>query len=428
LITARDMAGQMAIPAAAYAPSARSYAMPAAVPFRERLLLVVLFITVLLSSVAFIEPSPHDVMMGMLGIAGLAAGIRFPRTLLLPFILLLAWNVAGLMSVLQVPGEEKTIQYAATSVYLAIAAVLFAMLFADNTMARMASMRSAYILTAAIIALCGAAGYFKVPGAGMFVRYDRALGAFKDPNVYGPFLILPLLFLIERMLSKRIDFLSVVSAGIIMFGLLLGFSRGSWFHFGVSAAVVIGMVFLTAPTPKARMRVFGITMSGVAALAVLLVILLSIDSIGNMFKERAQLIQYYDVGQGGRFRLQELALSSVLDFPNGMGPFEFARVHGLQQHNVYLQAFLVYGWAGAMAYLLLLISTVWVGFRTALKRTPWQGYQIAALGAFIGEMAEGFVIDTDHWRHFYLILGIIWGLAAATRKAQRAPRLSTAPA
>jgi hypothetical protein len=43
-------------------------------------------------------------------------------------------------------------------------------------------------------------------------------------------------------------------------------------------------------------------------------------------------------------------------------------------------------------------------------------------------MAEGFVIDTDHWRHFYLILGIIWGLAAATRKAQRAPRPSAAPA
>ncbi len=213
----------------------------------------------------------------------------------------------------------------------------------------------------------------------MFVRYDRALGAFKDPNVYGPFLILPLLFLIERMLSKRIDFLSLVSTGIIMFGLLLGFSRGAWFHFGVSAAIVIGLVFLTAPTPKARMRVFAITMSGVAALAVLLVILLSIDSIGNMFKERAQLIQYYDVGQGGRFRLQELALGSVLDFPNGMGPFEFARVHGLQQHNVYLQAFLVYGWAGAMSYFMLLISTVWIGFRTALMRSPWQGYSICAL-------------------------------------------------
>jgi hypothetical protein len=43
-------------------------------------------------------------------------------------------------------------------------------------------------------------------------------------------------------------------------------------------------------------------------------------------------------------------------------------------------------------------------------------------------MAEGFVIDTDHWRHFYLILGIIWGLAAASRAAKRAPHLSMAPA
>jgi hypothetical protein len=163
-------------------------------------------------------------------------------------------------------------------------------------------------------------------------------------------------------------------------------------------------------------------------MAVMLVVLLSIDSIGSMFTNRAQLIQSYDVGEGGRFLLQEKALSSVLDFPNGMGPFEFARVHGLQQHNVYLQAFLVYGWAGAMAYFLLLISTVWVGLRTAMMQTPWQGYAIAALGAFVGEMAEGFIIDSDHWRHFYLILGIIWGLAAASQTAKRAPHFSAAPA
>jgi O-antigen ligase len=120
--------------------------------------------------------------------------------------------------------------------------------------------------------------------------------------------------------------------------------------------------------------------------------------------------------------LQELALNSVLQFPNGMGPFEFARVHGLQQHNVYLQAFLVYGWVGAMAYLLLLLTTVMVGLRTALVRTPWQPYLITALAAFVGEMAEGFVIDTDHWRHFFLMLGMVWGLAAATlRQVRTAP-------
>jgi hypothetical protein len=25
------------------------------------------------------------------------------------------------------------------------------------------------------------------------------------------------------------------------------------------------------------------------------------------------------------------------------------------------------------------------------------------------------VIDTDHWRHFFLLLGMVWGFAAATR-------------
>ncbi|MGH9805863.1 MAG: hypothetical protein ACRD9W_01150, partial [Terriglobia bacterium] len=131
------------------------------------------------------------------------------------------------------------------------------------------------------------------------------------------------------------------------------------------------------------------------------------------------LIQSYDVGSGGRFRLQEQALAAVLTFPNGMGPFEFARTHGNQQHNVYLQAFLVYGWAGAMAYVLLLLSTLLIGLRTAFVRTPWQPYIITGFATFVGEVVEGFVIDTDHWRHFFLLLGMIWGLAAATLKYVR---------
>ena len=44
---------------------------------------------------------------------------------------------------------------------------------------------------------------------------------------------------------------------------------------------------------------------GIAAVAAFFVILLSFDSIANMFRERAQLIQSYDVGSGGRFVLQE---------------------------------------------------------------------------------------------------------------------------
>ncbi len=392
-----------------------------AVAFRERLLLMVLYVTVLASSVAFIEPSPHDVLMGLLAITCLIAGVRFERTLALPFLLLLVWNVAGAMSLLNVVGEENTIQYTGTSFYLAITALLFACLFAQNTMPRLATMRAAYMLTATVVSLAGIAGYFDLfPGAyEQFAPGGRALGGFKDPNVFGPFLIWPALIVLERMVARRITIADLMIVGILLFGLLLSFSRGAWFHFGVSCAIMLALTFLTAPTQHTRMRIFALSAIGVVALAAIVAILLSFDSIAKMFQERAQLIQSYDVGQGGRFRLQELALAALFNFPNGLGPFEFSRIYGQQQHNQYLQAFMVYGWTGGIAYLMLMLSTIWVALRTVLVPTPWQPYLIAAFGAFVGEALEGFVIDTDHWRHFYLLLGMVWGLAAATLHQKR---------
>jgi len=395
-------------------------AAPAAA-FSERLLLLVLYVTVLASSVAFIEPSPHDALMGVLALTCLIAGVRFDRHIALLVLLLLIWNVAGLLSLLNVPGMEATIQYAGTSIYLAVAAVLFASLFAQNTMPRLATMRAAYILTATIISLAGIAGYFSLfPGAyDLFAPFGRALGAFKDPNVFGPFLIWPALVVLERMLARRVRIVDLMIVSILLLGLLLSFSRGAWFHFAASCLVMMMLAFVAAETPATRLRIFAMSAIGIAALTAFIVILLSFDTIAKMFQERAQLLQSYDVGSGGRFRLQELALSAVLDFPNGMGPFEFARVHGSQQHNVYLQAFLVYGWAGGMAYVTLLVATFWTALRTVFVRTPWQPYLICALAAFVGEVLEGFVIDSDHWRHFYLLIGMIWGLAAATLNRTR---------
>ncbi len=150
----------------------------AAVPLAERILLIVLYVTVLASSIAFIEPSPHDALMGVLAITCLAAGVHFQRVLAVPLALLLVWNFAGLMALMPVVGQEKTLQYTGTSVYLAIAALLFACIFSQNTMPRLAAMRAAYVLTATVIALAAIAGYFSLfTGAHeLFAPFDRALG------------------------------------------------------------------------------------------------------------------------------------------------------------------------------------------------------------------------------------------------------------
>ena len=71
----------------------------------------------------------------------------------------------------------------------------------------------------------------------------------------------------------------------------------------------------------------------------------------------------------------------------------------------------------------VLAATIWTALRTVFVRTPWQPYLICAFAAFVGEVVEGIVIDTDHWRHFFLLLGMIWGLAAATLNHSRVPTM-----
>lgn len=393
-----------------------------AVPLRERILRVVLFVTVLASSIAFIEPSPHDALMGLLALACLIAGVRFERLLALPLILLVVMNLGGLSAYVNAIGWDGTLPFVATSIYLAIAMLLFASLFADSDARRLDIMRTAYVLTAVFAALAGIAGYFHVPGAGMFLVEERATGPFKDPNVFGPFLIWPALAMLERLLLHRVRLLHLVALTILLAALFLCFSRGAWIHFGVSTMLLIVLCLATASEARLRFRILALTALSVALVTATLVVMMSIPSVQDMIADRMHLFNSYDVGSGGRFRFQELALTSVLDYPNGMGPLEFARVNGLQQHNVYLQAFLVYGWTGAMGYLLLLGSSVYVGIRAALIRTPFQPYAITAVAALVGVMVEGFVIDTDHWRHFFLILGIVWGTAAGTAKFVRLPR------
>ena len=433
MITADEVAPRRS---AGSGPAWRSYDDADATPrLTQRLLNATLFVTVLTSSFAMIEPSPHDVLVGVLAFACLLAGVTIARNILPMLILLVLVNVGGLLSLFELPPRQEPLQYVAVSIYLAVAAVLFACLVAQDTghaddggLRRMRIIEKAYVLSAVIAAAIGVLAYFRaMPGADQFLLYGRVKSTFKDPNVFGPFLVLPLLFLIQSLIARGIRLLTVAAGLIVAIGLFLSFSRGAWFHAGLSVMATIALMILTARTQHERVRIIGL--SGLAAFGfvILLIVLLSVDSLRSMLLERAQLIQSYDVGTGGRFQLQELALSTLLDQPLGLGPFEFGRVYGLQQHNVYLQAFLVYGWLGGIAYHALVVTTLIVGLRAALIRTPWQLYLIAAYGAFVGEAAESVIIDSDHWRHYFLILGLVWGLSAATFRSRQVRRGAADP-
>jgi len=178
-------------------------------------------------------------------------------------------------------------------------------------------------------------------------------------------------------------------------------------------------VLAVTPDPRMRARIIMLGLVAAIVAVLLFIALMSIGSVHDLFVERAKAIQPYDVGPGGRFWQQQLAVSTILENPNGLGPFEFDRIFGLQQHNVYMQGFLVYGWLGGAAYLTLTAVTLMLGLVTVPVPTPWQYYLITAYAVFVGEAFEGLIVDTDHWRHFFLMLGLIWGLGTATINFRR---------
>ena len=49
-------------------------------------------------------------------------------------------------------------------------------------------------------------------------------------------------------------------------------------------------------------------------------------------------------------------------------------------------------------------------------RVPWQRTYLAIFAAFLGTVGVGFIIDTDHWRHFWMMLGAMWGMFAAAQR------------
>jgi hypothetical protein len=79
------------------------------------------------------------------------------------------------------------------------------------------------------------------------------------------------------------------------------------------------------------------------------------------------------------------------------------------------------GWLAGICYPALVFATVITGFRHVFVPVPWQRTYLAIFSAFLGTVGESFVIDTDHWRHFWMMLGAMWGMFAAAQRYRTAP-------
>jgi hypothetical protein len=138
-----------------------------------------------------------------------------------------------------------------------------------------------------------------------------------------------------------------------------------------------------------------------------------------LWVQRAEIVESYDGGKGGRFDRQQEGFFAIQERPLGFGPFQFGLTYGEDEHNMWLKGFTVYGWMGGFAYIILVAWTLAAATPLLFKPRPWQAFLQCAYATYLGHLMIHNVIDNDHWRHLFLIYGVLWGTIAAEKMLQR---------
>ena len=378
-------------------------------------------------SVVFIEPAPYDLIAIAMAVWCFSTGLRFPRGIALPMLLLALYLVGNALAALTAADPALTVRSLAIRTYMVLTWVLVVSLIVDSPRRVVTALWSGYLVAAVIAVAWGTLEYLGFLPGEAWAGGMRAKGAFKDPNVCGPFLVPAALYAIHRMVERAHARRLLFGALFLLFafGILLSFSRGAWVNLTV-ALMVFWLLLLKAPARLERKlnRVTG----GVAMAAVVCVVILaavSHETIGNRFFERAVVVQDYDLGSHagspiGRFGAQRNAIERIGRDPLGIGPGMSFHELGLEPHNIYLHVTVEAGWLGGLSFLLLLLYTA--------RRLPelraggefFDGQRRLLVACLAGVLVQSLFIDSTHWRHLWLLLGVSWGLIiAATQMRTR---------
>lgn len=361
---------------------------------------------VLLGFVSF-EPAPSDVVFAVVIAVALVTGrFQLRRIPFAPVALVGALVALSVMSVSSAVDTAAALRFLAISAYLGVFFVWLMGYVDSRPRARLVV--STYLVAALVSAVLGTLPFlldFSALAPFTTEGGFRAQALFKDPNVYGPFLVPAALILVEEMISPRLlrfpQWSKLVAFCVLCVGLLLSYSRAAWINLGIGLAVLLA-VSLLRRTGTAKLKVALVSLVG--ATVVLLSVAAATGATG-VFEQRAGL-QAYDQE---RFLAQREGLQLGITHPLGVGPgqFDFHAIIGA--HSLYIRVFAEQGPLGLLALLLLVGLTFAVAGANAIAGRDTFGIGSAALFAIIsGFLVNSIVVDTLHWRHLWVFAALVW--------------------
>ena len=365
----------------------------------DRLILGCIMLSMLTSSYVIIEPAPTDLLLILATmLAIILKRIYFSKETLLGMLILFGFIIANFISTWLAYEAMEGISYFIITLYL-IVTWIGLVGFGEIYRSRLAeSIMLFYTVGAFFTALVAIGVYFAViPSNPDWFLFERIKMFFKDPNVFGPYFVLPTLYMLGLVEQKRRGLYFVL---LLLFvgAVLISFSRAAWLNLAIAIAV-----YYVLPRVKLANWRSGITFYlGIVAIAATAIILQN-QTLLTQFTERAS-IQNYD---NERFASQEAAWHEGVISPLGSGPGQSEILLTIAPHNVYARIFFENGWLGLLTLILFLVATLIICARKFHSASYGYVYRIC-FAVIVGHIINGFFIDTLHWRHFWIVLALAW--------------------
>jgi hypothetical protein len=365
-----------------------------------------------------IEPAPFDVGAVLLGFVLLVTRqLKVPRITPVVFGLLAVFVASNFVSLVFAKDTPRAYVFLAVTLYLMAIWALVVAAVGKRSAQMTQAILVGYTLGAAVASATGIAAYLGAPVIGpLMVPNRRLVGLFKDPNVYGAYMVPAAVFAFSQVVrlrkGQRVAWLAVF--GVCAGATFLSFSRGAWINLTVGLATFFVLFTFADGLGRVWWRTVVLLPLAVLVLAGLAWQLVSVDAIGEMFAVRFGYQQYDDV----RFAIQRNALEAVWTHPLGLGPGSTEGAFSRSAHSLYVRALIENGLLGALslfAFLFLSLGrSVWVAiFSRALEDRQ----RFAAIaGALVGALVESTVIDTVHWRHLWIFCGLAWAPMPTRRR------------
>jgi len=360
---------------------------------------------ILLLAVVRIEPAPSDLVFGVvLALAFVTGRLHLERVPLSVTLLVSGFLALNLLASTAAIDGSRAATYFGITLYLGIFALWLAAYVCSARRARLVVV--AYLVGAAFSAAVACLALIApFPGAEAFVSGPRAQGLFKDPNVFGPFLVPAVLILMEETVAPRLLRFrlptKLVLLSVMTVGVVFSFSRAAWLNLAVGTLVLFMVLALRRGGARRAMTLLVVTLVAGTTLFGAVAATSSVDFL----TERAAL-QDYDAQ---RFGAQASGFEVAVEHPLGIGPGQFERISELSAHSTYVRSLAEEGPLGAAVILGLVLLTLGFAARNVALGADTYGIGSAGLlAAWCGLLANSSFVDTLHWRHLWLVAALIW--------------------